>query len=107
VSRNRITVDDIDFHLPCRSNLKRIYVRIKKKEQIRTKYITAVKERIPFSKYFKTSVTVHAETETRNGDIFMLLPKSISHDDMIRNIAKIEEFAVFSNRDAEKKTPKQ
>ncbi len=65
--------------------------------------MTAVRERIPFSKYFRTRVTVHPETEDRSGDMFIFLPKSITHDDMIRNIEKIEAFAVLSNRDAEKK----
>ncbi len=65
--------------------------------------MTAVKERMPFSKNFSMRVTVHPEIEDRCGDMFMFLPKSITHDDMIRNIEKIEAFAVLSNRDAEKK----
>lgn len=102
-NRNRITVEGMDFHLLFRSNLKRIYVNTKKAEQTRTKYMTAVKEKIPFSKYFKIRVTVHPEIEDSTGDMFIFLPKSITHDDMIRKIEKIDAVAVLSKRDAEKK----
>jgi hypothetical protein len=65
--------------------------------------MTAVRERIPFSKYFRSLVTVHPEIEEMACDMFILLPKSITHDDMIMKIEKIDAVAVLSKSDAEKK----
>ena len=101
--RNKITVEEMGFHLCAISNLKRIYVNTKRAEQTRTKYMTAVKEKIPFSKYFKIRVTVHPEIEDRIGDMFIFFPKSITHDDIIKKIEKMEAFALLLKRDAEKK----
>ena len=48
-------------------------------------------------------MTVHPETDDRKDDTTIFFPKSITHDNIIRNNEKIEAFAILSNRAAEKK----